>query len=341
MYTSTLDIRKKNKYLNLFILFLVYMSAFRAGLGQDYENYIIKMGYAIEDQILLFDEPFFTIITQIVDKTILSPVFLFLIYAAVTIYCICRFFSDDCGEYSAIAIVIFCLMPTLFFNTFNLVRQFAATGVFFYSLRFIQQQKIIPFSLCILVATCFHLSSLVLFPLYFVLDKKFSKRVLFLVVLSGILIFPVLQQILSYSMIFDDRFSLYFDSSESMGSSTMIILYNVIGILIIIKQKEFTSVQDRIAFNLFFLLILFSDASLITFYYYRFSIYFLPVFCYIFPKVITLYTSRRISNAASIAMSILLFFSLISSGVNNKKIVPEKIYSISTIVDTNFQEPKY
>ena len=52
-------------------------------------------------------------------------------------------------------------------------------GIFIYSITFIQQRKFIRYAVALLLAGfCFHLSVLLFIPLYFILCRKYQKRII-------------------------------------------------------------------------------------------------------------------------------------------------------------------
>ncbi len=71
-------------------------------------------------------------------------------------------------KYTASAILLYIVtVPTVF----NGIRQCISVGWFFYGVLFIQNRKIIPYALCMVACLLFHYSSVILFPLYFLIWK--------------------------------------------------------------------------------------------------------------------------------------------------------------------------
>lgn len=83
--------------------------------------------------------------------------------------------------------VLFALATYLVFNGFeisiNLMRNSMAMFIFLNAIPYIEEKKIGKYMLLCAIATGIHLSSIIYFPLYFILNKKISKWVFLAVVL--------------------------------------------------------------------------------------------------------------------------------------------------------------
>ncbi len=65
-----------------------------------------------------------------------------------------------------------------FVETFNIVRQFVAGGILFATFHYVTEKKIWKYVLCIVLASCFHLSALVMLPFLFLLRIKYPMWML-------------------------------------------------------------------------------------------------------------------------------------------------------------------
>lgn len=85
-------------------------------------------------------------------------------------------------------LVFFLFVDEYFFISLNLVRQFTALGIFVFAVKFIVRRRFLEYLFALLIASTFHLSVLVLIPLYFLpYDKLYNRNVwigLYLVSLS-------------------------------------------------------------------------------------------------------------------------------------------------------------
>lgn len=336
LFISSISKYKVDKVLWIYasILILTFFSAFRDGLGTDYEGYLEKLSYSAGGTIKFLSEPFFQMNSNLIQNTNLSPVFFFFITSIITVPLLCSFLMRK-NDVMYSSLVIFILFPTLYFNTFNLVRQFFSAAIFLFAIRYINDRKCMQYLLCIVLACTMHLSSIVLFPLYFFLDKRYSLKIylllLLLFVLAAFSIDPILQNI----QFLGSRYSLYAESDEQLGSSLMVLLYNVVFVVMLIKKSYFNNDSySRIIFNLQFLLVIFSDLALINYFFYRLSVYFIPVIAITLPKTLyILFKNKVLVTTICLALGLYLFLSLTLFNLDNPIVCPDTILPISSLLD--------
>jgi len=334
--------KTKKKAFYALLFFLIYFSAFRDGLGQDYSNYLFMMSLVAENGFSYLSEPAFALLALVVDKTFLSPVLFFLLTSIIIVFGICTYIFDDNNNNIVASMLVFCLMPTLFFNTFNVVRQFVATGIFLYSLRYVYQHQFFKYAGLIIIASLFHISAILLIPIYFLLYKK--RPIYVYMILAALLYFVSvnLEGLLQYAGVFDARYGVYVSTEEKMGNSIMILLYNILAILLLLKRQNLTDNYHIVTMNMFVLLVVVSDLSFVNFYFFRLSVYFLPSFCIVFPLVVKQYIRfKNWSFFIPATLSLYLFISFILVNNNNPKICPSKILMPQTLVDGYYDYNRY
>ena len=67
-------------------------------------------------------------------------------------------------------------MGLMFFFTFTYLRQMVGVGIAWFAIRYIYKKNLYKFIICILIATSFHNSAIVLLPLYFLPIKRFKQK---------------------------------------------------------------------------------------------------------------------------------------------------------------------
>lgn len=174
-------------------LILIWFSGFKRNVGNDsiwYEKFfketesILKIikGFKVKFSESDF-EIGYKVLNAIVKEFTLEPQFIFvtIAFVMVTIYFISvRRYT----EHYLIATLL--LFNILFVNLFmEGIRQGIAVIIFFYSIKFILDKKLILFTLCISVAMTFHFSAILLFPFYFILNKKIPKVAISIVLILG------------------------------------------------------------------------------------------------------------------------------------------------------------
>ncbi len=96
-------------------------------------------------------------------------------------------------EYRLLALLIY--FSLLYFHLdMNLMKQAVSTSIFFYSLRYIIDKNLVKYTLFIILATGFHWSAILFFPLYFVIHRNYST-----ILLSSLVAFFILFNLLQIS----------------------------------------------------------------------------------------------------------------------------------------------
>lgn len=67
-------------------------------------------------------------------------------------------------------------MGLMFFFTFTYLRQMVGVGIAWFAIRYIYKKNLYKFIICILIASSFHNSAIVLLPLYFLPIKRFNQK---------------------------------------------------------------------------------------------------------------------------------------------------------------------
>jgi hypothetical protein len=219
----------------------------------------------------------------------------------------------------------------------NLMRNVKAILLFLLSLKYLQERKIIPYMLLNIVGYLFHSSAIIFFPLYFLLHKKISVKILWTIFIIGNFIYltqikfisPILIGLSNYM---GDRMSILIslylgsDSNQSHGI-TIGYLERIISFIIIMKfrKKLFeNSVNNIMFFNLFVLYFI------SNFFFYeisvaieRLTLLFVSAYWILYPAVISLINNIKlrlffiIALIAYSSLKIVLIYSNIVSRYDN------------------------
>jgi hypothetical protein len=90
------------------------------------------------------------------------------------------FFNKYSPNLAFSVLIYYC--NTFFIFDFIQIRQAVTIGVFMCCLPFIYERRFWPFFLCMLLAAFIHVSTLLLIPVYFLLDRTYSKKFLYAVI---------------------------------------------------------------------------------------------------------------------------------------------------------------
>ncbi len=168
-------------YLAASFLLLVFLASFRYAIGFDYFSYRYIYDWAGEwsfAQILqvYWTEPLYFLLCKISSLAGLSyPMFLVIVnifLMACAMQFIYRF-----SKIPWVSVYLYVCLQFLAYNM-NLIRQSIATAFFLLAFPFLKDRKLLPYTALFLAGGLFHNSLLFLFPLYFLLPIKLSRRTL-------------------------------------------------------------------------------------------------------------------------------------------------------------------
>lgn len=313
-----------NCFVTILFFILVYFSAFRDGLGQDYASYmLIFESHSNRDVVS-------NILSVIVSNTILSSVFAFLVYSIVTQY----FFLKTMLRYKEFFIIFMAYVSGLYSMGFNEVRQTAAVAIFVYSIEYIETKRIYKFLFFIFLASLFHKSALILFPIYFI--GYVRKKYIFCLMFFVILFIPFFYSKQAITFLDFLNFSTdYVENSYTTGISVGLYNFTYIPIFLFITYVFFRSKNDSfqhiyILSFLFFVSFLF---SMFIPYFYRITRYFCLYF-YISYTLLFLLPFRR----CIYALFVVLFASLMINTAfsSNRLVVPTRILSPFTLFEDEY-----
>lgn len=286
---------KNYKRTALFSVF-VFLSLFvglRYKVGTDYENYV-----AIYNTDTSWLEGGFRYYAEWLYDRHLGVTYMFLGIAIVTygfMFGGLYFMKEANLQFSIIMLSFFTLSFTC-----NGIRQALAVAIFLFSYQFIKSRRIIPYVLCILLATLFHASALLLLPLYFFLCKNLPKKIYLAVyLLSFAFIFMNLETLVSPFTSFlshEERYLHYVENRGrdsgylSIGVLAQIFIYFVIFVYALNVKFE---KRHTILFNLFLLCCIFMNMRVGAPLFIRVQAYFGIFSNIIIPIVILEQKSRK------------------------------------------------
>lgn len=228
-----------------------------------------------------------------------------------------------------LSLLIFYSTGQYYFNTFNAVRQAIAIYVFWCSLDLIKNKKVVAYFFCILfISLFFHMSAILLFPLYFVVRRQYGIGIKIATLIGIILGSEIIVQLVGAS-----SYSVYlkFDQFASDVTSTTYFLFFLSCFFFFLSWKYPQYTLDSSIFNnlnylallTLTLTIVFRGTPLIMITN-RFSYYFTPVYIVLIPVFVSkiqVLTNRRIILGITIVFyAILCYIALYVNGTSNRMI---------------------
>lgn len=320
----------KIAYFTLFLVLIIFVGA-RFETGPDLENY-----HAFYNQTPIFDklykyyddykyiplEPAYLYLSSLIKTWglnfqlflfIFSSLFVFFIFKATPKYSNYVFFSIMLYLYYG------------YFTGFSAIRQVLAAAIFYYGIQYIFSGKLFKYILCVICSALFHISAIILFPLYFLckMELKIQSYLIILISsfclrISGIfgLVAGYLFSIIGFTgnSYLSEKTQLY---SESQGGYLGLIVFEwIILILFFLYHKSYFIREERnfmVYFNLFFwgfiiytFLSAFGDFG-------RIIVYFKLLYLILIPMILKLYRGRVMNFLIITLFSFLVLFRIIIS----------------------------
>lgn len=166
----------------LALLLLTIVVAIRYDVGTDWNTYNSLFNMYKNNPLMTFGSQEMEFGYYYVNKIVIwfgggAPV-VFGLLALIAWY----FSLKSVSYYLVPLLVFFLFVDEYFFISLNLVRQFTALGIFICSIKFIEKKQFLKFLLCLSFASLFHLSAIILLPLYFLPYKRLYNQKLWIIV---------------------------------------------------------------------------------------------------------------------------------------------------------------
>lgn len=254
--TKCLTVRKiRNKcFFILMISPAIIVSGLRYGISVDYIKVYERFFYAVKDGVINlveFEVGFYWIVkmcSYIVD----SPWFMFLTFAAFTIYIFFRGFEES-KSFIFSSILFFGL--GIYFDTFNGIRQYVVVAIFIYCFKYIKLDDWKSYLGLIGLSSLIHTSAIMLLPMYFLskikIDKKYGVGIAILAFLFKNQLLDMVIKVAS----FFTKYNLYIvrntiENQISLSTSSILIMVIAILPCIYVEKEMLESKEGRFLYNM-------------------------------------------------------------------------------------------
>lgn len=321
------------------ILICTYFSTFRDGLGSDYtayQSYCERKRLNIGSWLLM--EPIPEFLYSICYNTKISAVLFFLVSS--TIICFSSLWIYSKFKFFYLAAFLFLTYHNLYYQSFNVVRQFtAASIVLFATYYFVMKKKRLVFFLFVFLAFLWHKSAILSIPIYFLRCNNFNTGLwLFAVLLSWIAPVDYLFNVpIIGDLLYVLDFTEHISNEVAYSKTSLINIYFHIILIICMVGKEKIKVEDRRCFNITLKLSIISiifcniSANSIPFAY-RYGLFFavfLPILFSYLPTIL----DKEIAKLIVFIPIIVLFFMVFAGKNNDRVFCPQRILPIESIYD--------
>lgn len=183
LYEYTEDKRKQSIITLLAIVVFYVFFAFRGYVYTDWMSYAQMLDniewndlfYIVDEKDkAVFHEPGFTLLCLLCKSVVNEYVFLVFIITTIDTVLFIRFLRRWNIKNIPLSLMLFFTFEGISIM-FNLLRNQIAIFIFLNAIEYLRDRKPLQYFILCITALCFHLSSIIYFPLYFFLYRKFNK----------------------------------------------------------------------------------------------------------------------------------------------------------------------
>ncbi len=255
--------RKRYITITSIAVFFIFF-AFRGYVYSDWTSYSELLDKIEWEDLFTFTnekhkavvhEPGFTLLCLLCKSLINEYAFLVIVITTINTFLFIRFLRRWKIDNIAFVFMLFIAFEGLMIM-FNLLRNAISIFIFLNALEFIAKRKPLQyFSICA-IALCFHLSSILFFPLYFFLHKKTNKWVFlglffifFIFYISNISIFLMILQVMGIEGVLGDKAQFYTEaltSSRALSPTGTMEKVGLVALVFLYYDEIILKYQNRI-----------------------------------------------------------------------------------------------
>lgn len=214
--------------LSFMPVFLI--SAFRYNVGTDFKNYEVYFYYVKNGSQLEGIERGYWVLTKI--SSLISENSSSFFFLSSLVVCGVVFLAIYQQSFNPPLSIFLFFGTTMYFVSFNGIRQIMASAVLIYSVKFIQKENIFKFFLFIIIATLFHSSAILFLPVYFVAKIKINLKRTIMLILAVVVSIPIFDRILIFASSILG-YSQYFNSKFNTGEFEIWFFLINLGVLLL------------------------------------------------------------------------------------------------------------
>lgn len=171
----------RNRLINIGVFLLILFFGLRGFVHTDFQNYYpwFQELPLLEDlgvDSLVAYEPGFVLLSS-VSKTIIPNYFFWIFVCSLIDFLLLKKIFREYSTNVCLSFAIYLAVGAIIME-FNLMRNTKAILILIIATKYVRERKFGRYILCVLMATAFHLMSVIFLPLYFVLNRRLSKSVL-------------------------------------------------------------------------------------------------------------------------------------------------------------------
>ena len=303
---------KQKKYVGLIITVIIwFLTGFRSEIGWDYDSYknnFFTVEFDIDNMAV---EPGYAITAEILRNLGFDYQMIFVVFATINYVFIWKgitfFRTIDKNIQYGFASYLFFVAPIIgMLNGFSVLRQMAAVSILFWGSQYIYKSRFIKYCLCVILATIFHYTAILMLPVYFLVRKNYNVSIYLVAYLlaiyfnqSGYLI-----SMISNFIPLDTKYMAYFSGDD--GGKLGLLFYFFIAIVIVALIVSF---KDNISLNM----IILGTIATITFIdilpLLRIRLYMISMIILFYQQLINIFNKKlKINTIVLFIIPLIIFF---------------------------------
>lgn len=286
--------------ISFFLIFLFF--ALRYDYGNDYMAYY----YGFKDIRYYDPDAHFEIGWQYLNLLFKPLGFFAMVAFLAAIQCVVyyRFIKNYVPQkYYWLALFLFLFNPTCMLINSSAMRQSLALIIFIYSIKYIFSKDAIRYFICIIVASTFHSSALILLPVYFI--RFFGSRVNKPAAVIIFFLYPFMYLILNYLKahvsnfveVYFHNYQIYLDKEMSNMGTGLGFLFGIFLFALIINKAFLQIGKDSLLYKIAILSYFIMPFAFINTMVNRIGMYFEPFIIVAFIGVLSLFKDYNIRYA--------------------------------------------
>ena len=280
LYNSNLarSRRVKNLLYALAWLILLLVSGLRYEVGTDYPHYIRNYSMYMNQSISLVNQPAMTVVAWVSSIIYDDYATWFFLMAMITMIPAGKAIKRDSSTVcmSTVLFVLLCCWHT----SFNIVKQSAAMAFIMLGSKNLMDRKFGKWCLYCALAAMFHISAVLMIPMYFLIDNQVNWKRCLLMAASGLVIMILYDELFGLMGILRGTFSETSETGYGARDLNILrVLVNCAPIAMALVMRKYYDLKEKrfaVLFNLSFFNAVLNIATMSSAYLNRFAIYTIP-----------------------------------------------------------------
>lgn len=222
---------------------MVFIHAGRYGFGTDYTGTYRKIFYSVLYHTNLnvdsYVESGYIFLNKIVARFTKDYVWAIFCSSILTYTILIIAICNNSKYFWQSVMCIF--LSGFFLDSSTMIRQIIALSIYIYSIKYVYKREFVHYLLCLLIASLFHRSCLILIPMYFMYGKVYKKNVLVAILLGCIIGAKWVFNLVIYIMGYIPKYAKYIPAMyKDTNFEMMFFLVALLIFLILLFSKNVT-----------------------------------------------------------------------------------------------------